>query len=143
MAQMIDDTPVKMGYLIPVRNTQRVSTLEGTEYYALKVEDFRGDDERWLLLTEGDVRGLSPRVEDGSTRDWKPGRIMVRMATRSRCWSNLLKVVLPKVLNPGKDEAERTVLVCLPEAKLARGLARAKDNPEDVPSQGILADMMD
>ena len=25
MAQMIDDTPVRMGYLIPVRNTQRVS----------------------------------------------------------------------------------------------------------------------
>ena len=136
MAKQLDDTPVKMGTFIPVEN-QNPHRLAAKKYLALKVEDEDGKNERWLLLTQGEVKSVRVRVSPGLTSVLKAGR--------------LYEIPLPKNLNLNTktqylvrlDGLLTDGIYVVSSSFLAQGEERAKKNPEDVPKQGWLSDLKD
>ena len=84
MAEKLDKTPVKMGYVIPMKNTKR-RFAEDEMYYAIKFEDSTGKNEFWGLFTDRSIAKFRPaRIEDGKSEfgyEWtrKDGRIVTLM----------------------------------------------------------------
>lgn len=118
-----------MGFAIPVANKGR-KPHEKSLYFALKVEDQTGKKEEWLLFTK---KELERSVLDMGlvTEAWKPGRVYPHVVGSRKSFA--VKIVT--------DAGAKAYLIGASVLESAR--KRALKNPEDVPKQSILDDMMD
>lgn len=128
MAEQLDREKVRMGNMILMRNEKR-RTNENSEYFALKVENEDGGRERWLLLTRTECARLA-RFSGSLVNAMKPGRLYAACDRRGPLY-------LVRIGN-WKESAVR-----ISTYWLARMEARARKNPEDLPKQGKLADLLD
>lgn len=142
MAEQLDNMPVKMGYLIRVRNTRRLPS-ESEDYYAVKLEDQSGDNERWCLFTGAEVARLTEvELHDGiKESDRKPGRIYYRHRTGKYFRGFVRLCVPPPEASPSIGKVFRTVSISC--RLVDKGQERARKNPEDVPKMSWLEDLRD
>ena len=131
MAKKLDNTKVGMGVLIHVANLKR-KPAANEDYYALKVEMLDGKNEHWLLFTQADL--VRHKVEiKGITDQMKLGRLYpdgLSLPTTKTCYVRFRD-----------GDTEKTILLTDYHYRLAK--ARAERNPEDIPSQSFISDLMD
>ena len=140
MAKKLDDTKVKMGNLIPVSNTER-KTGELESYYAVKMEDQTGKDERWYLLTGNEISRLVVAEVYGS-KDFKAGRLYYRNRIGGgKGWRSFVLLNFPS--EKGGKQTVQPMVVTMPDALLKRAFDRAKRNAEDIPEMSWLEDLKD
>ena len=136
MANKLDDTPVKMGNVIKVENTDRKCGA-ASAYYAVKLENFQGKKEFWCLWTDQDLGVLVDVHGLKDAKSFKPGRIYhkhtVGKSTRGFVALNF----------PAEDGKLKRRVVSITKTVLDKGLKRAKANQEDIPKMGWLADLLD
>lgn len=134
MAKQIDNEKIKMGNLIKVENTERQAPNETFSHYALKVEDADGKNERWLLFTPRQFQAASTFISYNLADLMKSGRLYKAFKYgTNRVWY---------YCRIGNQDSG-SLLLKLTARQLATAEARATKNPEDVPKQGILSDLMD
>lgn len=128
MAEHLDKNRIEMGSLLLVKNLKRHPN-ENKQYYALKVENYLGDNEEWLLFTEREFRTqFKPFWVETVTDELKNGRML-----QINNDSFLLNVKHGDKVNPFKITRRLHDLA----------LTRAKRNPEDIPAQSKIADLLD
>lgn len=129
MAKQLTDAKVLMGNVIPVENLKH-RFGENLNYLAVKTEDESGDNEEWLLFTK---KELERTVLDmgGLTALMKPGRVYRYNVGKRR--SFVVRLVF--------NGCPQTVLIG--KSIVERARKRASRNPEDIPKQSKLADMLD
>ena len=137
MAKKLDDTKVKMGNLIPVDNTGR-KFGEAHDYYAVKLEDYTGKKENWYLFTGAEISKMS-KVDVLDSTEMKLGR----MYLRHKHLKSARSYVKLNVPSNRKATGLITFVTLLSDNVLARGLDRAKRNPEDIPEMSWLEDLKD
>ena len=135
MAEKLDKTPVKMGYVIPMKNTKR-RFAEDEMYYAIKFEDSTGKNEFWALFTDRSIAKFRPaRIEDGKS-EHKTGRLLYRHTVNGgRTWRTFVMLVMPGYSKP--------TMYAVTDNVLNSGVQRAGRNPEDLPKQGWFSDLKD
>lgn len=134
MAKQIDNEKVKMGNLIKVENLNRKAPNATLIHYALKIEDSDGGNERWILFTERQKMAISKIVSCEISELMKPGRIYKGVKQ-----SGQKPVALCRIgnLNGGFE------IWILTSKQIATAERRAKCNPEDIPKQSKLSDLLD
>jgi hypothetical protein len=139
MAKKLDNTSIRMGYLIRVANEGRKPS-EAQMYYALKLED-RRDNEFWCLLTSKEVLKLTQVQIDDGVQAHKPGHLYYRHRV-GKTWRSFCFVVLP---NPDHESSNPgpTMCVMLTDSKLIKWRKRAERNNEDIPGMSWVKDLMD
>lgn len=131
MAEKLDDSKVRMGTVIAVRNLER-GRFESEKYFALKVEDSDGGHEHWLLFTGHELSLFTLFTVEKLTDNLKEGR-MYAISGRKGVQSYLTRI------SCGGEEQ----VVRIPAHLHAVAMKRAEENPEDIPSQSFLSDLMD
>ena len=139
MAQKLDNTSVRMGYLIRVRNTGKKPS-EKEMYYALKLEDQK-DSEFWVLLTSKEVTRFKMAQLDDGLPVHKPGHLYCHHRV-GKTWRSFAFIVLPNA-DPTSAKPGPELCVTLTDALLKRGRKRAGRNSEDIPSMSWFKDLMD
>jgi len=129
MAKQLDDTKVQMGTFIKVENLERKHIAEKHVYYALKVEDWNGDNDRWMLFTEKELKKFHPCVLMTSATVSKAGKIVAKV----RVGNLVCNIMLLKNMPGGKDG-----IYSVGDKALNRGLMRARKNQEDIPTESWL-----
>ena len=136
MANKLDNTPVKMGNVIKVENTDRKFGA-ASAYYAVKLENNKGKQEFWCLWTDQDLGVLVDVHGLSDAKSFKPGRIYhkhtVGKSTRGFVALNF----------PAEDGKLKRRVVSITQTVIDKGLKRAKANQEDIPKTGWLADLLD
>ena len=136
MANKLDNTPVKMGNVIKVENTDRKFGA-ASAYYAVKLENNKGKQEFWCLWTDQDLDVLADVHGLSDAKSFKPGRIYhkhtVGKSTRGFVALNF----------PAEDGKLKRRVVSITKTVIDKGLKRAKANQEDIPKTGWLADLLD
>lgn len=136
MANKLDNTPVKMGNVIKVENTDRKFGA-ASAYYAVKLENNKGKQEFWCLWTDQDLDVLVDVHGLSDAKSFKPGRIYhkhtVGKSTRGFVALNF----------PAEDGKLKRRVVSITKTVIDKGLKRAKANQEDIPKTGWLADLLD
>ena len=129
MALKLTNDKVLMGKVLPVFNLGK-RKLESEKYFAVKIEDESGKKEEWLLFTEKELERTT--IDMGYiTEMWKPGRVHPHNIGGKKSYAVKLLV----------DNGVKTVLIG--QSYLDRARERAKKNPEDIPSQSAIADLLD
>lgn len=131
MAKTITDKKVKMGRLIPVENQNPLLNAKNV-YYALKTENEKGNDEKWLLLTENEISSRTRLDMGEASKSWKVGRIYPHNVGKKKGFAMKVELL---------DGTEQVLL--FGESWFRTGLARANRNPEDVPKVSWLEDLKD
>jgi hypothetical protein len=139
MAQKLDNTNVRMGYLIRVKNTGKKPS-EKDLYYALKLED-RNDAEFWVLLTSKEVTRFKMAQLDDGLPVHKPGHLYCHHKV-GKTWRSFAFIVLPNP-DPRSSKPGPELCVTLTDSLLRRGRKRAARNSEDIPSMSWFNDLMD
>lgn len=134
MANQIDNEKVKMGNLIKVENTERQAPNETFSHYALKVEDADGKNERWLLFTPRQEMAISKIVSVEIAALMKPGRIYKGLKIHGK---------RPMALCRIGNQNDGNEIWAFTANQIKTAERRAQKNPEDVPKQGILSNMLD
>ena len=134
MAKQIDDEKIKMGNLIKVENTERQAPNETFSHYALKVENADGKNERWLLFTPRQQMAISKICSVEIAALMKPGRIYKGVKIQGKRLMALCRI--------GNQNGGNEIWA-LTANQIKTAEKRAKKNPEDVPKQGILSNLMD
>ncbi len=137
MAEQLNDVEIKMGTFIPVNNAKRRPN-ESNTYYAIKVEDEDGNNERWLLYTRKEIQKLSILIGSGWKDSLKAGRLY--KLTRKRSSS---KTFIIRAMYPQSDTDYVETVIQASERWLNRGLCRAANNKEDIPDQSWISDLLD
>ena len=129
MAKQLTNDKVLMGNVLPVQNLKQ-KFGENTNYLAVKTEDESGIHEEWLLFTK---KELERTVLDigGLTVLMKPGRVYHYNVGKRK--SFIVKLVF--------NGCPQTVVIG--RSIIERARKRAGRNPEDIPRQSKLADMLD
>ena len=141
-AEKLDSTPVRMGYVIPIRN-QNKHMLACDTYFAVKTEDITGKREEWLMFSESELY-FRPRVLiQGDILDGlKLGRLYGwGEETPTGYASYIVRLMPPKSWLDRWGTRPATVLI--PYKTYLRALTRTRKNPEDIPSQSRLGDLLD
>ena len=142
MSEQLTKDPVKMGRLLPMKNTRRRPN-EAERYLALKIEDSNGDDEEWLLFTDNEILSKRSISIHEITNDWKPGRaysISIGGSSYVAC-----KVIFCEDISSGRrnySKDEKTILL-FPRSSINVARRRASLNKEDIPRQSIISDIFD
>ena len=121
---------VAMGTILPVQNLGK-KINENLKYFALKIEDEDGKKEEWLLFTEKEINQRSELDMGYITDMWKPGRIHPHNVGKQKSYA--VKILL--------ESTPKTILIGKSVLETAR--KRAKRNPEDIPRQSRLSDLLD
>ena len=129
----------KMGHLYKVANTRKKSTANAW-YYAVKLEDADTGEEFWAMFTECQWVSF--------TAFWAPKKYWLREALGKlgqfrkmpRNGKNGIIVTID-VSHVKKDG--QALIVQITESALLKARARAEKNPEDIPYQSKLADLLD
>ena len=138
MAEQINTTKVRMGTVIPVRNLKQKFGAADV-YYAVKVESEAGNPEMWLLLTAGELNRL-PAYDCG---DWADGLKKGRLYPFSKVGTASNKYILNIRATTGKPDEYKDRTVIIGERLLSKSALRAAQNPEDIPEQDLLSDLLD
>lgn len=143
MAEHLNNRKIEMGVALPVKN-QQPAFGAAAKYYALKVECEGGDPEYWLLFTEKELYSLPLRKGSSWSKDLKLGRLFELSLPGKDSSTPSFGQFLCRIKRPvrGTEEYEE-VLVWASGKKMNVALERAKRNPEDIPKQSWLQDMMD
>lgn len=128
---MSKESKIRMGAFVRVDNKDR-QLAACKYYYALKIEDNGGDNERWLLFTEREKCALRS-VGMNTYAKVKPGRIMAELAT-SRTAVYFIPVI---------DEHDNISVLQFPKSVVKLASERAVANPEDIPKMSFLQDLLD
>lgn len=139
MARKLDNTSIRMGYLIRVKNTGKKPS-EKDAYYALKLEDQR-DTEFWVLLTSKEVTKFKMAQLDDGVQMHKPGHLYCHHRV-GKTWRSFAFIVLPNP-DPSSTKPGPELCVTLTDALLKRGKKRAERNSEDIPAMNWFKDLMD
>ena len=148
---MSKNVEIKMGNLIPQPNKARKHVSEAETYYALKVEDENGKNERWLMLTVRDVAKLTEVFFDTEMCK-KAGRIYAHHRTPHQSVGfvaiNIPEGMPDAVIKIGRTE--KTVKFTpgihtyrITDTLISTWWKRALRNPEDIPAMGKLKDLFD
>lgn len=142
MAKMLTNDSVIIGYLLPMENMERTPS-EKERYYALKIEDSSGKNEEWLLLTENEILSRQIFSVEDLTKDWKLGRCFttrIGRRTYSACRIRICETMSnEKITFPGKTE----LTLLFTRSMISSGRKRREKNPEDIPRQCKLRDLLD
>lgn len=137
MATQLNDAKIVMGRAIPVQNSNK-ARLAQDKYYAIKTEDLSGEVEQWLMYTRYEIDSFC-RIDFDLADSMKLGRIY-NITPRDK---NTIKYII-KIEVPDEEDKEYTeVVVMIPSGVALKGLRRAEKNPEDVPAQSVISDMLD
>lgn len=139
MAKQLNNVPVKMGTVIPVDNQDQKPTASSV-YYALKVEDVTGKNEEWLLFTERELYEVLPEMTmwEGF-QSGKKGRLFP-------CYrQDRMPQYITMIERPARNDVNVyvTVAVKISERQIRVARHRALTNPEDIPEQSWIGDMLD
>jgi hypothetical protein len=117
------------GTLAKIDNTDKKIT-ENEEYYALYVEDLEVDNERCLLLSDGDLKMIT-EVKYSDFKQHMTSGTLYRMGNSE---SYFLRM---------NDLDKKDKVVKITQTIIRNGEERAKRNPEDVPQKGFFQDLLD
>lgn len=137
MPKQLNDAKIVMGRAIPMQNSNK-ARLANDKYYAIKTEDISGDVEQWLMFTRLEIDKF-PRVNFDMADNMKLGRIYNISPADKDTVRYIISIEVP-------DEADKEyskITIMIPAGVALKGLRRAKKNPEDIPEQSMLADLLD
>lgn len=137
MAKQLTEDKVKMGYLLPVENLEKKPN-ENESYLAVKLENQTGEDEVWMLFSEKEISSRQT-LELPDMDEPKLGRAF-RVGIGKRMYSAFALISCKDLENWKKGEKKILLFSC---RVLDRAKTRAKKNPEDIPTQSFLSDLLD
>ena len=139
MAKVLDSTPIKMGYLIPIQNTERKHG-EAFLYYTVKLENQAGDNEFWCMFTEKELKRMVPIEMLSSKPKKSPGRLYYNHKL-GKSWYSFTALYFPK--DEGASKSDELRVVRIPETLIKHGRLRCNKNPEDQLKVSWVDDLMD
>ena len=129
---------ISLGKAVKVKNTNPKFGSAGF-YYALKIEDYSGGNERIVLLTEKELYSRTTYRLWGNGSSLKYGRVYD--FTMSSCHMAFLLIrILRPAIGSGKDEE---VIIAVTGKMISGWEKRAKDNPEDLPKEKFWKNLLD
>ena len=141
MPELLDDTPVKLGNVILVKNIEKSKRDEKTDrqinepetYYSIQVEDYDSRHERCILLTAHEYRYL-PEVSlpEEMTAKVLLGRLYPVNIGRTDAY-------FLAIIDRNKDKR----IVRVGEWLLVKATDRAAKHPESVTKKNWFRDLMD
>ena len=141
MANQLNNAKVEMGRAIPVQNTNK-ARLATDKYYAIKLEDVSGAVENWFLFTRHEIDSF-PRMCFDLAAAMKRGRIYTCTKQDTLDNNGAIRYLIAIELPDEADETYTLVTIMIPAGVALKGMKRAEKNPEDIPQQSILSDMLD
>jgi hypothetical protein len=141
MATQLNNVKIEMGRAIPMKNTNK-ARLATDKYYAIKVEDLSGEVENWLLFTRHEIDSFQ-RMSFDLADKMKRGRIYNCTKVESLENNGAIRYLIAIEFPDEADEVYTLETIMIPAGVALKGMKRAEKNPEDIPQQSALADMMD
>lgn len=141
MATLLNDAKVEMGRALPVQNTNK-ARLATDKYYAVKLEDITGEVENWYLFTRHEIDTF-PRMCFDLADEMKRGRIYTCTKQESLDNKGAIRYLISIEFPDTEDKEYKLETIMIPAGILLKGMKRAEKNPEDIPSQSLLQDLMD
>jgi hypothetical protein len=141
MANQLNNAKVEMGRAIPVQNTNK-ARLATDKYYAIKLEDFSGEVENWFLFTRHEIDSFQ-RMDFDLASEMKRGRIYNCSKTESSEKLGSIKYLISIEFPDSEDQEYTLETIMIPAGVALKGMKRAEKNPEDIPSQSALSDLLD
>lgn len=133
MAELLIDEPVKMGYVIPVKNTKR-KRAEAHQYQSLQIENIAGKEERCVLFT---LVELDSCLIVDITWELKPGRLYPYYHGRFDGY------MVQLMEYDAEDKEFYKVVRLISISKLTVADQRAKRQPEDNTKKSFWEDLKD
>ncbi len=128
---------IYLGKVVKVKNTNpKFGSAEF--YYALKIEDYNGGNERIVLLTEQEFysRPVFELWDNG--KSMKAGRLYdLTISFMKPQWK------LIKITRPAEVKDQREVVIAVTQKMIEKWEERAKDNPEDLPKEKFWKNLLD
>lgn len=141
MAEQLNTVAIEMGRAIPMKNTNK-ARLATDKYYAIKVEDLSGTVENWLLFTRHEIDTF-PRMVFDLADEMKRGRIYTCTKKESLDNNGAIRYLIAIEFPDEADENYTLETIMIPAGIALKGMKRAEKNPEDIPQQSIVSDMLD
>ena len=141
MAVQLTNDSIKMGYVLPVAN-MGMKSKELPKYYALKIEDEDGGNERWILLSFNDLISRQILHLDGFSP--KLGKkLKFSIGSKEYQFINVHLCEDTKFKNGVELKSGDNVILTFTDYIINRGLNRASKNQEDIPNQSLWNDLKD
>lgn len=141
MAEQLNTVSIEMGRAIPMKNTNK-ARLATDKYYAIKVEDLSGTVEHWLLFTRHEIDSFT-RIDFDLTDKMKRGRLYNCSKSTAKDDNYSIRYIIALEFPDEEDKEYKLETIMIPAGVALKGMRRAERNPEDIPAQSVLADMMD
>ena len=128
---------ISLGKAVKVKNTNpKFGSAEF--YYALKIEDYSGGNERIVLLTEQEFysRPVFELWDNG--KSMKAGRLYdLTISFMKPHWK------LIKITRPAEFKGQGEVVIAVTQKMIEKWEERAKNNPEDLPKEKFWKNLLD
>lgn len=141
MAKQLNNVQIEMGVAIPMQNTNK-ARLATDKYYAIKVEDLSGTTESWLLFTRHEIDSF-PRMSFDLADKMKRGRIYNCTKTEALENKGAIRYLIAIEFPDENDEEYTLETIMIPAGVALKGMKRAEKNPEDIPTQSLISDVLD
>lgn len=129
---------ISLGKVVKVKNTNpKFGSAEF--YYALKIEDYDGRNERIVLLTEKEFYGRPVFELWDKGKSLKAGRLYDLSVSFLKPQWKLVKITRPAEYKGQREE----VIIAVTQKMIEEWEKRAKDNPEDLPKEKFWKNLID
>lgn len=129
---------ISLGKVVKVNNTNpKFGSAEF--YYALKIEDYNGGNERIILLTEKELYSRPVFELWDKGKSLKAGRLYDLSVSFLKPQWKLVKIARPAEYKGQREE----VVIAVTQKMIEEWEKRAKDNPEDLPKEKFWKNFID